>query len=169
MAEALKVVNIYTDGGCARNPGGPGGYGAILVHGETRRELSGGFRGSTNNRMELMAAIAGLEALKAPCVVTVCSDSQYVVNGMAKGWAENWRRKGWRMPGPDGGTRPNVDLWQRLLGLCRTHQVTFAWVRGHNGHPENERCDVLAGEAMRKADLPPDEGYEASLTPSARG
>ena len=125
-----KSVTIYTDGACTGNPG-PGGYCAILEYGEHRRELSGGFRRTTNNRMELMAVIKALEALKEPCQVTVVSDSEYVVNGVTKGWAKGWRAKGWRR---QGKTVPNWDLWSRLLELCEFHRVKFEWVRGHAGH-----------------------------------
>lgn len=151
-------ITIYTDGGCLGNPG-PGGYGAVLIQGDRRKELSGGFRLTTNNRMELMGAIVALEALKARCKVTLHSDSQYVVNAVEKGWAQKWRRNGWRKP--DKQMAMNPDLWERLLDLCSRHDVRFVWVRGHNGNVENERCDVLANLAQAKKDLPPDTGYAA--------
>jgi ribonuclease HI len=156
-----KHVTIYSDGACTGNPG-PGGYCAILQYGEHRRELSGGFRRTTNNRMEMMAVIKALEALKEPCHVTVVSDSQYVVNGIAKGWARGWRAKGWRR---SGKVIPNWELWRRLLELCEYHRVSFEWVRGHAGHVENERCDALAVAAAGESDLPTDLGYERPAAP----
>jgi ribonuclease HI len=153
----VKKVTIYTDGGCSPNPG-PGGYGIVLIYGEQRRELSGGYRRTTNNRMELTAAIRGLQALKEPCIVTLFSDSQYVVNGITKGWAQRWKSKGWVLS--DKRPAENVDLWEDLLGLCQRHTVRFEWIRGHNGHAENECCDRLAGEALRREDLPSDSIYE---------
>jgi ribonuclease HI len=157
VAESDTInITIYTDGGCLGNPG-PGGYGAVLLQGERRKELSGGFKLTTNNRMELMGAIMALEALKARCKVTLHSDSQYVVNAVEKGWARKWRSNGWRKP--DKQMAMNPDLWERLLDLCAGHDVKFVWVRGHNGNVENERCDVLANLAQAKKDLPPDMGY----------
>jgi ribonuclease HI len=157
MADSDTInITIYTDGGCLGNPG-PGGYGAVLLQGERRKELSGGFKLTTNNRMELMGAIMALEALKARCKVTLHSDSQYVVNAVEKGWAQKWRRNGWRKP--DKQMAMNPDLWERLLDLCSKHDIKFVWVRGHNGNVENERCDVLANAAQVKRDLPPDPGY----------
>ena len=156
-----KQVTIYTDGACQGNPG-PGGYCAILEYNAHRRELSGGFRRTTNNRMEMMAVIKALEALKEPCQVTVVSDSEYVVNGITKGWAKGWRAKGWRRTGK---TVPNWELWQLLLELCDYHHVRFEWVRGHDGHAENERCDELAVAAAAAADLPIDPGYEQPPSP----
>lgn len=153
----MPHVEIYTDGGCEPNPG-PGGYGTVLIHPRKRAEISGGFRNTTNNRMEIFAAIAGLELLKVPCRVTLYSDSQYVVKAMSDGWLVAWKRKGWwrtRTERPE-----NVDLWRRLDALCQTHQVEFRWVKGHAGHPENERCDQLAMVALRQPGLPVDDGYE---------
>ena len=144
---ALKSVTIYTDGGCSPNPG-PGGYGVVLIYGQNRRELSGGYRKTTNNRMELTAAIRGLEALKEPCQVRLLSDSQYVVNGIMKGWAQRWRENGWRRNKHEIAGNP--DLWERLLDLCARHQVRLEWVRGHAGNAENERCDQLANAAARE-------------------
>ena len=137
----MKHVDIYTDGACRGNPG-KGGWGAILVYGGREKELSGGERETTNNRMELSAVIAALSALKEPCDITLTSDSKYVVDAVTKGWVESWRRKGWRKA--DKSPALNVDLWEQLLPLLQTHHVNFVWVRGHNGHPYNERCDVLA-------------------------
>jgi len=151
------TVEIYTDGGCEPNPG-PGGYGVVLVHPKKRAEASGGFRKTTNNRMEIFAAIAGLEMLKQPCHVTIYSDSRYVVDAMMAGWVAAWKRKQWwrtRTERPE-----NVDLWQRLDALCQMHQVEFRWLRGHAGHLENERCDRLAMAALRQTNLPVDHGYE---------
>jgi len=156
-----KQVTIYTDGACQGNPG-PGGYCAILEYNAHRRELSGGFRRTTNNRMEMMAVIKALEALKEPCQVTVVSDSEYVVNGITKGWAKGWRAKSWRRTGK---TVPNWELWKQLLELCDYHHVKFEWVRGHDGHVENERCDELAVAAAAAADLPTDLGYEQPPPP----
>ncbi|MEP6916979.1 MAG: ribonuclease HI [Acidobacteriota bacterium] len=158
---ASKRVVVFTDGACTGNPG-PGGYAAILEYGEHRRELSGGFRLTTNNRMELTAAIRALETLKVPCAVSLFSDSLYVVNSLAKGWARTWRAKGWRR---SGKIVPNWDLWQRLLDLGERHQVEALWVEGHAGHAENERCDELAVLAATGPDLPIDEGYERPGAP----
>jgi ribonuclease HI len=153
----LRSVEIYTDGGCEPNPG-PGGYGVVLMHPKKRAEVSGGFRKTTNNRMEIFAAIAGLELLKQPCKVTLYSDSEYLVNAMTKGWVESWKRKQWWHSKTE--RVPNRDLWERLLVLCEKYQVEFRWVKGHAGHSENERCDQLAMAALRQADLPIDDGYE---------
>lgn len=137
----MQKIDIYTDGSCLKNPG-PGGWGAILVYRGIEKELSGGEADTTNNRMELMAAIRGLEALNRPCEVTMTSDSKYVCDGIGKGWAKSWREKGWKKS--DGQKALNPDLWERLLELCEIHSVTFVWVKGHAGHPYNERCDEMA-------------------------
>lgn len=137
----MKKVTIYTDGACRGNPG-PGGFGVILEYGAARRELSGGEPLTTNNRMELRAAIEGLSALREPCEVTLYSDSRYLVDAVTLGWAESWRATGWKR-----GKAKNPDLWESLLALLAVHRVTFRWVRGHDGHPENERCDALATAA----------------------
>ena len=143
----MKKVEIYTDGACSGNPGA-GGYGAIIVYRGVEKEISGGCADTTNNRMELSAVIEALSALREPCEVTVTSDSKYVVDGMEKGWARSWRARGWRKS--DGKAALNADLWQRLLALCETHRVSFVWIKGHAGHPYNERCDRLAvGEYER--------------------
>jgi len=152
----MKHVTLYTDGGCLNNPG-PGGYGVVLIYDSHRKELSGGFRLTTNNRMEIMAAIAGLEALKESCRVTLVSDSQYLVYAIEKGWARKWRSKGWMRSSREKAINP--DLWERLLNLCEIHDVQFKWIRGHAGHPENERCDQLAKASARRPDLPIDPGY----------
>jgi len=144
----MKAVNLYTDGACSGNPG-PGGYGAILEYKGAERELSGGSRQTTNNRMELLAAIAGLEALKEPCRVTLYSDSKYLVDAIEKNWLANWKARGWRKA--DKKPVLNQDLWERLDGLLATHTVTFVWVKGHAGHEQNERCDKLAVEAAANA------------------
>ena len=137
----MKQVEIFTDGACSGNPG-PGGWGAVLRFGSAEKELCGGEENTTNNRMELSAVIAALSALKEPCRVLLTTDSQYVVNGMEKGWAKKWQANGWRKS--DKSPALNADLWQRLLELCEIHTVSFHWVKGHAGHPENERCDKLA-------------------------
>ena len=137
----MKFVEIYTDGACSGNPG-PGGWGAILRCEGREKELSGGEAHTTNNRMELLGVINALEALKYPCRVKLTTDSKYVVDGVTKGWAEGWRRRGWKKS--DGKPALNTDLWERLLGLLATHEVEFAWIKGHAGHAENERCDALA-------------------------
>lgn len=155
--DELKQVTIYTDGGCDPNPG-PGGYGVVLFFGLHRKELSGGFRLTTNNRMEIYAAIQGLDALKEPCQVTLYSDSEYLVNAMMEGWAKRWEERGWMRNSKEAALNP--DLWERLLALCEKHQVTFVWLKGHVGTVENERCDRLAMQALLRKDLPADEGYE---------
>ena len=136
----MKEVQLYTDGACRGNPG-RGGWGAILVYGKYEKEMSGGERETTNNRMELMAAISGLEALKEPCMVTLYSDSKYVVDAFLEGWVDSWRSHGWKR-GRD--ELKNPDLWQRLYDLTKRHEVEFIWVKGHDGHAYNERCDALA-------------------------
>jgi len=162
----LKHVIIYTDGGCIGNPG-PGGYGVVLLHGEHRKELSGGFRKTTNNRMELTAAITGLEALKTRCKATIYTDSQYLANGMTKGWAKRWKINGWMRNKDEKAINP--DLWDRLLNLCSHHKVEFIWVRGHTGNPENERCDFLSTQSAKEKDLPPDMHFENAGNPSSSG
>ena len=140
-------VELYTDGACSGNPG-PGGYGAVLVYGSTEKELSGAQADTTNNRMELLAAIVGLQALKKPCRVTLYSDSSYLVNAIEKGWLAAWQQRGWKKA--DRSAVLNRDLWEQLLTLLDTHEVRFVWVKGHNGHPYNERCDRLAVSAIEK-------------------
>ena len=143
----MKKVEIFTDGACKGNPG-PGGWGTILRYNGKEKELSGGEEITTNNRMELLAVIEGLKALKEPCIVTLTSDSQYVCNGINKGWAANWRKNNWIKS--DKTKAKNPELWGELLDLLEKHEVTIIWVRGHNGHPENERCDELAVEEWKK-------------------
>ena len=152
-----KEVELYTDGGCLNNPG-PGGYGCILRYQEHEKRLSGGFRRTTNNRMEIMAVVAGLEALKMPCAITVYSDSKYVVDAMSKGWVKRWKAKNWWRNEDEKAKNP--DLWERLLNACRPHSVKFCWVKGHAGHAKNEECDTLAKEAAKQKDSPIDKGYE---------
>lgn len=153
----LKQVVIYTDGACSGNPG-PGGYGAVLLYNGHRKELSGGFRLTTNNRMEMLAVIEALRSLKDRCAVKLHSDSQYVINAIEKGWAAKWKANGWMRNKKDKAVNP--DLWQQLLDLCKQHKVEFIWVRGHSGNIENERCDVLAVAASQQRNLPADEVYE---------
>jgi len=160
-AQPRQAVTLYTDGGCLGNPG-PGGYGVVLEYRGHRKELSEGFARTTNNRMELLACIAGLEALKRPCAVTLHSDSRYVVDGISKGWARKWRERGWRKA--DKSPAENADLWERLLGLCETHRVTFFWVKAHAGIRENERCDSLAKAAAQGRNLKSDTRYETGDT-----
>ena len=153
------VIRLYTDGASSGNPG-PGGYGVILSCGPLRKEMSGGFACTTNNRMELLAVITGLEAVKWDnAEVEVFSDSSYVVKAVTEGWLQNWQRKGWKKV-------KNVDLWMRFLEVYSRHRVTFHWIKGHAGHPENERCDALAvdagaGAAARGESLPEDTGYRS--------
>ena len=156
MTAKIPEVTIYTDGACSGNPG-PGGYGVVLLSGEHRKELSGGYILTTNNRMELMATIVGLEALKFPSLVTLYTDSKYIVDAITKGWAKRWRANGWKRNKKDKAMNP--DLWEQLLDLCNQHQVEFLWVRGHSGNIENECCDRLAVQASQQKDLPPDPGY----------
>lgn len=156
-------IVIYADGGSINNPG-PGGYGTVILEDSSRRELSGGFRCTTNNRMELMACIVGLRALgEEPAKpVTIFTDSRYVSEGISKGWARRWRSNGWMR---DGRHRAeNIDLWSMLLDLCDTYKPRFCWLKGHSGNTENERCDVLAKQAAKKPDLPPDLAYEKGET-----
>ena len=155
------LVKIYTDGAARGNPDGPGGYGTVLEYVDTKgqlhkKELSQGYVKTTNNRMELMAVIAGLEALNRSCEVEVYSDSQYVVNAFNQHWVDSWIKKGWKR----GKNEPvkNVDLWKRLLEAKQKHSVTFHWVKGHDGHPQNERCDELATTAADGMNLIVDEG-----------
>ncbi len=154
-------VKIYTDGAARGNPDGPGGYGTVLEYVDTRgelhtKELSQGYKKTTNNRMELMAVIAGLEALNRPCEVELYSDSQYVVNAFNQHWIDGWLKKGW-MRGKNEKVK-NVDLWKRLLAAKEPHHVKFVWVKGHAGHPQNERCDALATGAADGKNLIVDEG-----------
>lgn len=152
-----KSVTIYSDGACLGNPG-RGGYGTVLLSGEHRKELSAGFRRTTNNRMELLGAIVGLEALKQPCSVTLWSDSQYVIHALSKGWLDGWQKRGWRTASKE--PVKNQDLWQRLLRAIDGHTIEWRWVRGHTGDVENERCDELAVAAANGGDLQEDQGFD---------
>ena len=137
----MKHVDIYTDGACSGNPG-KGGWGAVLVYGKFEREMSGGEKETTNNRMELTAVIESLKALKEPCEVTLTTDSKYVCDAINQGWLDSWRKNGWRKA--DKKPVLNVDLWEELIPLIEKHKVNFVWVKGHAGHAYNERCDTLA-------------------------
>lgn len=156
MTEKTTVI-IYTDGACSGNPG-PGGFGTILKSGDNRKELSGGFRKTTNNRMELLAVIEGLKALKRPCAVELYSDSKYVVDAINQGWAKRWKANNWKRNKKDKAQ--NVDLWKQLLPLLDEHDVSLKWVKGHSTDKENNRADRLAVEASRKPNLPADIGFE---------
>ncbi len=139
----MKKVSLYTDGACSGNPG-PGGWGAVLVYNGREKRISGGERSTTNNRMELTAAIEGLSALTEPCEVHLVSDSKYLIDGMTKGWARSWKSKGWKKS--DGKPALNPDLWEKLLCLSEVHKITYEWIKGHAGHEYNEICDRLAVE-----------------------
>ncbi|MGC6389756.1 ribonuclease HI [Ewingella sp. S1.OA.A_B6] len=155
LPEMTKQVEIFTDGSCLGNPG-PGGFGAILRYKQHEKEFSAGFRLTTNNRMEMMAAIVALEALSSPCEVTLSTDSQYVRQGITS-WIHNWKKRGWKTA--DKKPVKNVDLWQRLDAAIQGHTLNWMWVKGHAGHPENERCDVLAKDAAGHPTLD-DVGYK---------
>lgn len=143
----MKEVTVYTDGACSGNPG-PGGFCAILEYQGKEKVLSGGEKETTNNRMELLAVITALEALKEPCRVKVVSDSKYVVDAIEKGWLSSWQAKGWKKA--DRKPVLNVELWQRLVPLLYSHEVSFTWIRGHAGHPYNERCDAVAVQESQR-------------------
>ncbi|MBQ4133811.1 MAG: ribonuclease HI [Desulfovibrionaceae bacterium] len=153
----MKQVALFTDGSCLGNPG-PGGWAAILRFRQIEKELAGGFSATTNNRMELFAALQGLQALKEPCDVELYTDSRYLANAIENKWLEGWRKNNWKT----AAKKPvkNQDLWEQLIPLLQRHQVTFRWVKGHAGHPENERCDCLARQWAAKAALPPDPGFD---------
>ena len=142
----MKTVTLYTDGACSGNPG-PGGWGAILEFMGTEKELSGGEKSTTNNRMELTAVIEGLSALKEPCIVELYSDSKYVIDGLSKGWAASWQKNGWKKS--DKKPALNPDLWEKLLELTRIHSLRYHWVKGHAENPKNNRCDALAVAAAK--------------------
>lgn len=154
--KVTPAVQIYTDGACSGNPG-PGGYGVILKYKGATKELSGGFALTTNNRMELMAVIKGLEALTRPCRAIIYSDSQYVINALSQGWIEKWKANGWRRA--NKYPAKNVDLWKKILFLAAKHKITWVWVKGHGTNKYNQRCDQLAVEASKKTPLPLDEGF----------
>ncbi|EWH12104.1 ribonuclease H [Catenovulum agarivorans DS-2] len=153
----MKKIQLFTDGSCLGNPG-PGGFGAVLKYGKHEKHLSQGFKLTTNNRMELLAAIAGLEALKETCDVCLTTDSQYVKNGINQ-WIKNWKKKGWKTS--DKKPVKNVDLWKRLDTACEKHHIEWHWVKGHSGHTENELCDELARSAAQSDNLLDDTGYQA--------
>lgn len=156
----MKQVSVFTDGACSGNPGA-GGWAAILRYKDNEKELSGGERETTNNRMELSAVIAALSALKEPCEVIVQSDSKYVVDSVQKGWVYSWKNRGWRKS--DKKPVLNQELWEKLLELLDMHKVDFRWVKGHAGHPENERCDTLAVEQSRRfSDSPNQESVDVT-------
>ncbi|MGD9993783.1 MAG: ribonuclease HI [Salinivirgaceae bacterium] len=147
-------ITMYTDGAASGNPG-PGGYGVVLISGNHRKDLSEGYRMTTNNRMELLAVIVGLEALKTPgCEVTIYSDSKYVIDAVEKGWLQNWVKTSFKK-------KKNPDLWKRFLLVYKKHKVVFSWIKGHAGNPGNERCDYLAVEASKKNSLQIDQAYES--------
>ena len=152
----MKKIDIYTDGACSGNPGA-GGYGIVMLYKGIRKELSQGYRVTTNNRMEMLAVIKALECLKEPCQVTLYSDSKYVVDSITKGWVYGWKKRGWIKS--DKKKALNVDLWERLLPLLEKHQFEFIWVKGHAENVENERCDELARGAIASGDLLEDENY----------
>lgn len=152
----MKKIDIYTDGACSGNPGA-GGYGIVMLYKGARKELSQGYRVTTNNRMEMLAVIKALECLKEPCQVTLYSDSKYVVDSITKGWVYGWKKRGWIKS--DKKKALNVDLWERFLPLLEKHQVEFVWVKGHAENVENERCDELARGAIASGELLEDENY----------
>jgi ribonuclease HI len=161
MGDRLAILPeaiIYTDGACHGNPG-PGGYGVIVIAAGERKEFSGGFKRTTNNRMELTAAIVGLEQLQQPTRVQLYTDSQYVANGINLGWARKWRKTGYK-------NKKNPDLWEKLLTLCERHEVKIHWIQGHAGQAENERCDQLSVEAAKRRNLPADKVFEQTETES---
>jgi ribonuclease HI len=159
----LPLISIFTDGACLGNPG-PGGWAAVILAPSGRSELSGGFQHTTNNRMELMAAIEGLKALRQPSRIKLFSDSRYVVDAIMLGWARSWQAKKWRNASRQKVLNP--DLWRTLLTLCEVHQVEFIWLQGHAGDRENERCDYLSNRAAKGRNLPEDDGYGFNSPPT---
>ena len=157
----MKTVQIYTDGACSGNPG-PGGLGIVLLHGDARKEISKGFELTTNNRMEMLAAVEGLTALKGPCIVQLYSDSKYLVDAINKGWVKKWQDNNWMRNKKDKAL--NIDLWRDLLELLKVHRVEFIWVKGHAQNKENNRCDQLAREAITNSDRQKDTGYIETLS-----
>ena len=157
-ATGRNTIIIYTDGACTGNPG-KGGYGAVIIDGDRREELSAGYKLTTNNRMEMMGAIAALESLKSNSQVKLHTDSKYIVDAVNKGWAKKWQSKGWRRNAKEMAKNP--DLWQEILDLCKIHEIEFIWVKGHAGIAENERCDRLAVNAAHGSNLLVDEGYKS--------
>ena len=157
----MKPVDLYTDGACSGNPG-PGGCAAILVHGPHRKEITRGFRRTTNNRMELLAVLLGLRALKDPCIVNIHTDSRYVMDAIDEGWLQRWKTNGWRTT----ARKPvkNADLWNDLDAELAQHDAHFHWIKGHSGHPENTRCDTLAVAASKAPELEIDSAFESAPT-----
>lgn len=153
----MKQITIYTDGSSRGNPG-PGGYGTLLIYQGQRKELSSGFAKTTNNRMEILAALTGIESLNEPCNITLYSDSKYVIDTMDKGWIHGWKKKGWSR-GPNKPLK-NVDLWMRMHAAVQPHKISWKWVKGHAGNPNNERCDILATRAADRKGNPVDEGFQ---------
>ena len=153
----MKTIEIFTDGACSGNPG-PGGYGTILKYGEHVKEISVGFKLTTNNRMEMRALIAALESLNQKCNLKIFSDSKYIVDAINNGWAKRWRSNGWKRNKKEKALNP--DLWDKLLNLLDNHNYSIEWVKGHAGHPENERCDELAVKACQQEKLATDEGFD---------
>ncbi len=162
MPTPAPVITIYTDGSSRGNPG-PGGFGTLLICGPKRKEVSAGYVRTTNNRMELLAAIAGLEVLKRPSIVTLHSDSKYLIDALNKGWLKGWKRRGWIKS--DKQPVKNIDLWKRLDAAAASHEITWKWVKGHAGNPNNERCDELATNAADSSKLRPDRGFEQQNVP----
>jgi ribonuclease HI len=158
LAGAMQRVIIHTDGGCKGNPG-PGGYGAVLICGKFRKEISAGYRLTTNNRMELLAAITALELLSEPCAVDLHSDSKYIIDAMSKCWIAGWQKRGWLTAAKQAVK--NQDLWLRLLAAMRPHEIRWHWVKGHAGQHDNERCDALANAAVKRTVLLEDAGFAA--------
>ncbi len=152
----MKTVEIYTDGACSGNPG-PGGYGIVMIYKNNRKELSEGFKKTTNNRMEMLSVIVALENLKESCNVNLFSDSKYVVDSINKGWAQKWKKNNWMKNKKEKAI--NVDLWDKILDLLKLHNITFNWVKGHDNNVENNRCDLLAREAIKKNVLKDDLGF----------
>lgn len=152
----MKTVTIYTDGACSGNPG-PGGFGIVIIYNDVRRELSGGFKLTTNNRMEIIAVVEALKFLKQPCNVNLYSDSKYVIDAIKKGWVDKWKKNNWYRTKSQKAS--NIDLWQELLKLLAIHNVNFIWVKGHNDNKENERCDYLARQFIKTGDLKIDKNY----------
>lgn len=158
----MKTVDIYTDGACSGNPG-KGGFGCVLMYNGKRKEISEGYKLTTNNRMEVLSVVRALEALKEPCIVNLYSDSKYVVDAINKGWAEKWKKNNWYRTKNEKAS--NIDLWEKLLMLLEIHKVTFIWVKGHANNVWNERCDFLAREAASLENLLIDFGYENNILP----
>jgi len=153
---ATKDVEIYTDGACSGNPG-PGGYGAVIIYKNKRREISQGFKITTNNRMEILAVIEALKILNRPCNINLYSDSKYLIDAITKGWLKKWQENNWHRNKKDSVL--NIDLWKELLNLLELHNINFIWVKGHNNNKENERCDFLARQAIKSHNLKIDNNY----------